>query len=97
MRFFLFSIASGPALGPAPPPIQLVKGVLTPGIKRDHPPPYSVEVKNGWSYTSTPLYVFKAWCLVKHRGIFTFFIFTVRKSEITLLLSSRGLLGRDAV
>jgi len=32
----------------------------------------SAEVKNAWSYTCTPLYVFMAWCLVKHRDNFTF-------------------------
>jgi hypothetical protein len=35
----------------------------------DHSPPSSAEVKNAWSYTSTPPYVFMAWCLVKH-GIY---------------------------
>jgi hypothetical protein len=24
------------------------------------------EVRNAWSYTSTPQYIFMAWCLVKH-------------------------------
>jgi len=28
-----------------------------------------------WSCTSTPPYVFMAWCLVKHRNDFTFYIF----------------------
>jgi hypothetical protein len=28
--------------------------------------------KNAWSYTSTPPYVFMAWCFVKHRDNFTF-------------------------
>jgi hypothetical protein len=47
-----------------------------PGVKRsgreaDHSPPYSAEVKNAWSYTSIPKYVFMAWCLVKHRDDFT--------------------------
>jgi hypothetical protein len=28
--------------------------------------------KNEWRYTSTPQYAFMAWCLVKHRGNFTF-------------------------
>jgi hypothetical protein len=28
--------------------------------------------KNVWSYTSTPLYVFMAWYLVKHKENFTF-------------------------
>jgi hypothetical protein len=30
----------------------------------DHLP--SAEVKNTWSYTTTPLYVLMAWCFVKH-------------------------------
>jgi len=38
-----------------------------PGREADHLPPYSVEVKNAWSYTSTPPYIFMAWCLIKHR------------------------------
>jgi len=38
------------------------------------------QVKNSWSYTSTPLqYVFAAWCLDKHRENFTF-TFTVMSS-----------------
>jgi hypothetical protein len=28
--------------------------------------------ENAWRYTSTPQYVFMAWCLVKHRNTFTF-------------------------
>jgi hypothetical protein len=42
------------------------------GGEADHSPPSSAEVKNAWSYTSTPQYVFMAWCLVKHRDNFTF-------------------------
>jgi hypothetical protein len=58
-------------------PLQWVQGALSLGIKRperkaDHSPPSSAEVKNAWSYTSTPQYVFMAWCLVKHRENFTF-------------------------
>jgi hypothetical protein len=30
----------------------------------DHSPPYNAEVNNGWSYDSTPLYIFIAWCLI---------------------------------
>jgi hypothetical protein len=65
------------------PPIQWVPGALSLGVKRpgrepDHSSPSSAEVKNAWSYTSTPQYVFMAWCLVKHRGNFTFTLtFTV--------------------
>jgi hypothetical protein len=34
------------------------------GHETDHSPPSNAEVKNAWSYTSTPQYVFLAWCLV---------------------------------
>jgi hypothetical protein len=44
---------------------------MQPGRKANHSPPSSAKVKNGWSYTSTPLYVFMAWCLVKY-GIYVF-------------------------
>jgi len=51
------------ALGPTQPPIQWVTGALSLGVKRpgrkaDHSLPSSTEVKNAWSYTSTPPYVF---------------------------------------
>jgi hypothetical protein len=35
-------------------------------------PPSCADVKNAWSYTSIPPYVFMTWCLVKYRGNFTF-------------------------
>jgi hypothetical protein len=67
---------SRPALGPTQPPIQWVPGALSLGVKRpgreaDHSLPSSAEIKDAWSYTSTPQYVFLAWCLIKHRD-FTF-------------------------
>jgi hypothetical protein len=37
-------------------------GVKRPGYEADHSPPSSAEVKNAWSYTSTPQYAFMAWC-----------------------------------
>jgi hypothetical protein len=43
--------------------------------KADHLPPSSAEVKNAWSCTSIPQYVFMAWCLVKHRDNFTFYLY----------------------
>jgi hypothetical protein len=60
-----------------PPTIQWVGGFPSQGEKRprresDHSPQSSAEVKNAWSYTSTPQCVFMAWCLVKHRDNFTF-------------------------
>jgi hypothetical protein len=77
LGIFLFTTVSRTALGPIQPPIQWVPRALFLGVKRprreaDHSPPSSAEVKNAWSYTSTPQYVFMAWCLVKHRDNFTF-------------------------
>jgi hypothetical protein len=51
-KVFLFSIVSRPAVGPTKPPSQWVPVALSPRIKRqglkaDHPPPSSGEVKNG--------------------------------------------------
>jgi len=52
------------------PRIQWLPGLLTSGVKRpgreaDHSPPSSAEIKIEWSYISTPLYVFMAWCLIE--------------------------------
>jgi hypothetical protein len=51
--------ASRTVLGPTQPPIQWVLGALSLGAKRpgreaDRSPASSAEVKNAWSYTSTP-------------------------------------------
>jgi urea transporter len=34
----------------------------------------TAEVKNAWSYTITPPFIFTTWCLIKHRDNFTFII-----------------------
>jgi len=57
--YFLFATVSRPAPGHIQLPIQFVPGVLSPGIKwldleSKHTPPSSTEVKNVWSYSSTP-------------------------------------------
>jgi hypothetical protein len=77
LGIFPFTTVSRTALGHSQPPIQWVPGALSLGVKRpgreaDNSPPSSVEVKNAWSYTSTPQYVFMAWCSVKPRDNFTF-------------------------
>jgi hypothetical protein len=74
LRIFLFTTASRPALGHTQPPIQWVRGALFLGVKRsgregDYSPPSSAEIKNAWSYTSTPQYAFMAWCSIKSTGI----------------------------
>jgi hypothetical protein len=71
---FPFTTASRTALGPTQPPVQWVPSDLSlrvkrPGREADHSPS-SVEVKNVWSYTSTPPCVLLLWNLVKHRGNF---------------------------
>jgi hypothetical protein len=75
LGIFLFTTVSRTALGYTQPHIQgaLSLGVKRPGSETDHSPPSSAEIKNTWSYTSTPQYAFMAWCLVKHI-IFTFII-----------------------
>jgi hypothetical protein len=69
----LFNTTSRPALGPTQSPIQWVPGAVSVGVKRpgreaDDSLPSSAEVKNAWSYTFTPQYVFMAWCSVKVQG-----------------------------
>jgi hypothetical protein len=90
LGIFLFTTVSRTALGLTQPPIQWVPGALSLGVKRlgleaDHSPPSSVEVKNAWSYTSTPQYVFMAWCLVKHRDNFTFYLVVQYISCVNIL------------
>jgi hypothetical protein len=50
---------SRPAVGPTQLPIQRVTWALSleanrPGREADHSLPSSAEIKNAWSYTSTP-------------------------------------------
>jgi hypothetical protein len=59
LGIFLFTTVSRTALGPTQPPIRWVPEALSLGVKRrvreaDHSPPSSAEVKNAWSYSSTP-------------------------------------------
>jgi hypothetical protein len=68
VSFFLFATASRPALRPTQPPIQGVLETISPDVKwpghqPDHTPPSSAEVKNVWSHTFIPTYVFVAWYL----------------------------------
>jgi hypothetical protein len=57
--FFLYSVASRPALGPAHPPIHWVPWALSPVVKRpgheyNYSPPCNAEVKNGGAIHPLP-------------------------------------------
>jgi len=65
LGIFLFTTVSRTALEPTQHPGALSPEVKRPGREAPHSPPSSAEVKNAWSYTSTPRYVFTAWCLIK--------------------------------
>jgi len=59
MGIFLFATTFRPAQGPTQPPIQWVPEALTPEVKwpereADHLHPSSAQVKNAWTYSSTP-------------------------------------------
>jgi hypothetical protein len=89
LGIFLFTTMSRMALGPTQFPIPWVPGALSLrvmwlGHEADHSPPSSAKVKNVWSYTSTPQYVFMAWCLVKHKDNFTFTLI-----QLSLLISHK--------
>jgi hypothetical protein len=70
-EIFLFSTASRMALGSTQSSIQCVLRLKRLGCEVDHSPPSS-----SWIFTSIPLYIFMAWCLIKYRDKFIFFFFT---------------------
>jgi hypothetical protein len=39
-----------------------------PGSQANHSSPFCAEIKNAWSYASTPQYVCIPWCLVQHKA-----------------------------
>jgi hypothetical protein len=58
--------------GTLPTSYPMCTNVLSPEVRRpghetDHSPPCSAEVKNVWSYTYTPSYVFMARWLIQYR------------------------------
>jgi hypothetical protein len=67
-----FATASIQILGPIQSFINFVLWVFYPGVKQpghedDHSPPSTAQVKKMWSYSSTPPYVFMAFCLIMRR------------------------------
>jgi hypothetical protein len=77
------------------PPIQLVPGALSLGVKRpgceaDYSPPYSARKRTPGATPPLPQYVFMAWYLVKRRDNFTFtFTFYICLHNMTTFLLSR--------
>jgi len=69
-KFNLLSVISGANPVSYPMGTRVSLGVKWPTREADHLPPSSAEVKNAWSYISTPQYVYLAWCLVKRRDNF---------------------------
>jgi hypothetical protein len=89
LGIFLFTTVSRPALGPIQLPIQWVPGALSqrvkrPGLETDNSPPSSDEVKMRGAISSLPQYASMAWCLVKHRDNFTFYLFTFINVQILI-------------
>jgi hypothetical protein len=65
-EIFLVSSESRPALRPTQLRTQWVSGDKA----AHHSPSFSAVVKNAWSYTSIPPYIFIAWWLIKFRDNF---------------------------
>jgi hypothetical protein len=66
-------------------------GALSPGVKRpgreaDHLPLSNAEVKNTWSYTSTPPY-FIALCLIKQGDNFAFSFYCTVTAHVMIVRS----------
>jgi hypothetical protein len=73
LGIFLFTTVSRLALGPTQTPNQWLPGALSLGVKlpgreADHSPPSTAEIKNSWSYTTTPQHTFMLWSSVKTQG-----------------------------
>jgi hypothetical protein len=64
---FFFTTTSRLLLGPSQSLTELEPGVKQPGCEADHSPPSSAEVRNAWSCTFPPPYVFMVCCLIEQR------------------------------
>jgi hypothetical protein len=98
-RHFFFTTASRPALGPTQPHVQWVPEALSLEVKRpgrgaDYSPKSSAEIKNAWSYTSTPQYTSMAWCLVKTKITGAHLPFTLQWSRVLEKLTVSQLLKK---
>jgi hypothetical protein len=60
---------------------------ITPGREADYSPPSSPEVKNAWSYTSTPSYAFMAWYMIMYMDDLTLPVSSILRIFVVLWLS----------
>jgi len=86
-RDFFFATAPRPVLGSTQPAAISTRvsplGVKRPDREADHSPS-PTEVKNAWSFISTPPYFFIAWSLIKGYVFLAWYLST-RTSHFTLL------------
>jgi len=71
MGFFSLCHQVQTSSGAHPASCPMCKGASSSEVKRpereaNHSPPFSVKIKYGWNYTSTPQCIFMAWCIIKH-------------------------------
>jgi hypothetical protein len=66
---------------------------MRPGREADHSPPYNAEIKNEWSYTSTPTTPSWRVAQLKHRDNFTFafYLFYHIKGKIVSVSKHRSM------
>jgi hypothetical protein len=94
-RFFLFATDLPPPLPPAFYPVgngmdsdSLSLEVNQPGSEAHHSPLCNAEVKNAWSHTSAPPYVFMACCLIKHRILLHGMVFSYTQEQLYVIKNS---------
>ena len=89
-----FSKASGPALQPSQPSIQLIPVALSSGVKwpgnEVERLPASVQVRNDWSYTFAIPYGFRAWIrtLPTRQCVSILYAFRIRRNDFMQTLMS---------
>jgi hypothetical protein len=76
LGIFLFTAASRTTLGPTYPPIQGLPGALSLGVKLTTHLQLVLKSRMCGAIMTLSQYIFMVWCLVKHRGNLTFYLFT---------------------
>jgi hypothetical protein len=76
-------------------PGALSPGVKRPGLKADHSPPASAEVKKMWIYSSTPPHAFMAQYLISTRTTLPYSLLIIYKGFHKVLVPRDGFLIRQ--